>query len=152
MESFFVILLYILIFAILALECYLVSSPIFYPRVSWWEYDFRYRGDLKVRITHKNVCFEGRLTDLRRGAGCVVLFEDLANGEDIEIELVESSSYQVKLKGEIVSKREPVIGRGITYGLRLEFDHEIDRKAFLEFSREWQEDRRKKKSLKFRKV
>ncbi|MEI8346791.1 MAG: hypothetical protein WCG27_04950, partial [Pseudomonadota bacterium] len=69
---------YLAALTFLVVEMYMLYSPIHFPRVIWWEYDFRYRHDLKIFINLHDQIFEGRLTDLRRGAGCVVLFQDIA--------------------------------------------------------------------------
>ena len=55
-------LAFIFSFILLFSVAYSLWSPIFYPIVSWWEYDFRYRDDLKVKVKLNNKVFDGRLT------------------------------------------------------------------------------------------
>ena len=56
--------------------------------VKWWIYDFRYRNDVKIIVYHfsdikKETKINGRLTDVRRGAGCITLFENFPVGESL---------------------------------------------------------------------
>ena len=69
---------YLLAILFLFMEMYTLSSPIYYPMVKWWIYDFRYRNDVKIFVyqfsdTRKEKKINGRLTDVRRGAGCIAL-------------------------------------------------------------------------------
>jgi ribosomal protein S1 len=68
---------------------YFLSSPIYYPRVSWWEYDFRYRDDLKIEVKSFEDVIDARLTDLRRQAGCVAIFEELKIGQEIKVQVIK---------------------------------------------------------------
>lgn len=69
-EQFFVFhhshigILYFVASLFLIAKMYILSSPIYYPRVSWWEYDFRYRDDLKIKVKAHDLDYEARLTDL----------------------------------------------------------------------------------------
>ncbi|MEX0798983.1 MAG: hypothetical protein WD025_06045, partial [Bacteriovoracaceae bacterium] len=53
----FILYLAFLAALFLFINCYIMSSPLFFPRVQWWEYDFRYRGDLKsfIKLPHKAI-------------------------------------------------------------------------------------------------
>src|SRR3989339_1031612 len=97
--------LYLTTLPFLGLQIYVLTSPIYYPRVRWWEYDFRYRYDLKVKVRFSGKEYDGRLTDLRRSAGCVILFDQFDAGHIIELEVV-GKIMNFNLKAEIVSKRE----------------------------------------------
>ena len=128
---------YLLALLVLGLEIYLLNSPVYYPRVNWWEYDFRYRHDLKVYITFKGKQLEGRLTDLRREAGCIVLFDDLEVGESfiLIIDDNDDDKKRKKLNVQILSKRDETIGRGIRYGVRFNFDTHEEKVLFNDLKR-----------------
>ena len=70
----------------LFINCYVMSSPLFFPRVQWWEYDFRYRGDLKSLIRLDEKIFDARLTDLRRNLACVEAFDYIPLQSEIKLE------------------------------------------------------------------
>lgn len=142
---------YIYFFAIifLCVEMYTLSSPIYYPVVNWWEFDFRYRHDLPV-IVELDSKMEGRLTDLRRGAGCILLFETLYVGQSIKIELPEEYG-DISLTAEVMSKRYHSVGREIKYGVRFIFDSKDEKNAFNSLSKLWRSELSRKKKMKFEK-
>jgi len=85
--------------------------------VNWWEYDFRFRHDLKIKIEGDNEKeFEGRLTDLRQGAGCILSFEDFEVGKKIKIKISSESPQQI-YEAEIKSSRRNIDGRPKIYGV-----------------------------------
>lgn len=132
----------------LAIELYILLSPIYYPRVKWWEYDFRYRHDLKIKIFHESKTFDGRLTDLRRKAGCVLCFEDFKVDEDLTINLVKGE--ETFLKGKIMSRREMAPGRGITYGVKFLFDTNEALEDYRKLSALWKSEGKNKVRMKFK--
>jgi hypothetical protein len=138
---------YLLALLALAIECYIVASPVFYPRVSWWEYDFRYRGDLKTIVKVGDQEVEGRLTDLRRGAGCVVLFDEFDIGRTFRI-LTSLGDIKFDLNAEVMSKREDTVGRGITYGVKFLLDSSEKREFYDTFCSHWSKSRTLKRQLK----
>ncbi len=142
------IMLYSLAFIGLFIKMYIISSPIFYPRVRWWEYDFRYRGDLHVNVDTDDRNIRGRLSDLRRGAGCLILFESLPINHTLEIK-ADSVSEEIKLKATIVSKREYSLGRGFKYGIRFIFKDKEAGKVFQHFSHFWRINNKAKLEAKF---
>ena len=114
----------IIYFSILAgifllINGYIMSSPLYYPRVSWWEYDFRYRGELKGKGHFSGVDFNLRLSDLRRNCASIIVFEPLPLGGDISIDILFGDKCY-KLKGIIKTLREVIPGRPITYGVVLD--------------------------------
>ena len=143
--------LYLMSLVFLFTEIYFLSSPIYFPRVSWWEYDFRYRDDIKIKVLSGDKKLTGRLTDIRRGAGCLVLFDQLKVGESINIE-AKDKYRKIFLRGEIMSKREYSIGRGTTYGVKFHFEEDDLKKQFQEFCLYWKEERRTKILRKFSKI
>jgi hypothetical protein len=133
--------------ALLFTEAYLLWTPIFYPVVSWWEYDFRYRDDLKVKVTIDGETVDGRLTDLRRGAGCVAVFKEVKIGKEVLIEPFESFQ-EVSFKAEVMSKRQYSLGRPHNYGVK--FEVENDEALFNQFCMFWKNERRAKLLKKFK--
>jgi hypothetical protein len=125
---------YILGIIFLLIECYMLASPVYFPRVRWWEYDFRFKDDLKIDVitdlaSEEKVDVEGRLTDLRRGAGCVVLFDDLKVGQKIIVK-APGRYRDINLESEIMSKREYLRGRGINYGVKFLFESPSEKESY----------------------
>jgi len=141
-------ILYLIAALILITKMYILSSPIYYPRVSWWEYDFRYRADLKIKVRINESEYDSRLTDLRRYAGCVALFEELKLGEEI-IVTAKVDDVTVNLRGQIMSKRRELIGRPLIYGVMFKFDSRSNKKRYIQLVRLWEIDKNKKRKLKF---
>lgn len=138
---------YLLSIILNAIGSYMVFSPIFYPRVSWWEYDFRYREDLKAYTETDNYCFECRISDIRREAACLVAFEDMDLGQEILCKL-KLDNGSVEIKGRVLSKREYLIGRGFTYGIKFVLEENKaakDYETLKEFARN---NKQQKKQLK----
>ncbi|MBL6988386.1 MAG: hypothetical protein ISR65_01335 [Bacteriovoracaceae bacterium] len=164
------ILIYTMALCLFAIQIYILSAPIYFPRVRWWEYDFRYRYDLKVKvivtndpedddgegedssadIDEENYTIDGRLTDLRRKAGCVVLFDEFETGKILRI-IAQAEYKEMTLKAEIMSKREYSIGRGITYGVKFHFDSDEEMKDFKAFSNYWRSEGVFREKMKFSK-
>ena len=141
--------LYLLASIFFGIQIYILSSPIYFPKVSWWVYDFRYRDDLKIHIklNLKNSEIEkapGRLTDLRREAGCVILFKDLKVGEVFSIAPMEQLDL-FRFTAEVMSKREYCVGRGITYGVKFHLNTVEEKEDFKNFAYLWKVDRVTKK-------
>lgn len=133
------------------IEIYILSSPIYYPRVSWWEYDFRYRDDLKINVKYKDKNYRGRLTDLRREAGCIAMFEDVEVGEEVEIvPFNELKSFTFKV--ELVSKRRYSLGRPYQYGVKFELDSSDSKNLYDSFVKFWKDERVGKLKKKFQNV
>lgn len=99
-------------------EMKIISSPIFFPIVRWWEYDFRYRTDLKVKVIIGNDEVNGRIIDVRRKNIGLTLFRQYP--ENTFVKIVHND--KLELLGQIVTKREPNPGRGFFYGIRLNND------------------------------
>lgn len=153
-EQFFLLdnehigILYLISALILVFKMYLLSSPIYYPQVSWWEYDFRYRDDLKISVKSGESEFSARLTDLRRQAGCVAMFEELKLGAEIVINAALDED-NVLLRGIVMSKRRDVIGRPLIYGVQFKFDSKSNKKRYIRLERLWKKQKNNKRKLKF---
>lgn len=135
--------------ALLSIMAYSLWSPIFYPIVSWWEYDFRYRDDLKIQVLFSEDRSEGRLTDLRKGAGCIASFKAFKVGDELEIEPFEDLD-SVRFKVEIMSKRRYSLGRPYNYGVRFVLDEGSDNHLYKNFVRFWKNERKLKIKKKFK--
>ncbi|MDO9183979.1 MAG: hypothetical protein Q7U04_16300 [Bacteriovorax sp.] len=147
-HHFHIGILYLISTLILILKMYILSSPIYYPRVSWWEYDFRYRDDLKITVKVLEAEYVARLTDLRRLAGCVALFEELKLGDEIILH-TKVDDVSVTLRGQIMSKRRDLIGRPLIYGVQFKFDSRSNKKRYIQLFRLWKKDKHSKRKLKF---
>lgn len=153
-EQFFVLhqphigILYMISCLILILKMYILSSPIYYPRVNWWEYDFRYRDDLRIKVKSEDNEYDARLTDLRRFAGCVGVFEELRLGDEIVIN-AKVDDVTVNLRGQVMSKRRDLIGRPLIYGVKFKFDSRSNKKRYIRLERLWKQEKNNKRRLKF---
>ena len=140
--------LFLLSFIFLLSACYIVSSPLYYPRFHWWEYDFRFRADIRCWVEIEGKQFRGRLSDLRRGAACLELFHSSPVGQPIQLN-VDILNQSFTLFGEVRSKREPIIGRSIIYGIKF-INSDLEQKQRLKFlSNYWNESKKIKIRNKF---
>lgn len=142
--------IYLLTLIVLSAKSYWLLSPIYYPRVRWWIYDFRYRGDLVIRVKpqgqtpvlnkagNDNLLI-GRLTDLRRKAGCILLFNRFEVGEKIYF-YADSRDSEIRLLAEVISVREYTYGRGYTHGVRFIIEDYEDLRTFNDFVNYWEEE------------
>ena len=125
-------------------ELYFVSSPIFYPWFNWWEYDFRYRNDLKAFVSFGEQSHEARVTDIRRHAACITLFEKLPIGSSIIVSMSEKKNT-VALEGKIISVRETTLGRGYSYGVSFSWENELTKEYYTKMKSSWNSSRFKKR-------
>lgn len=140
--------LYLITAIVLVIQMYILLSPIYYPRVSWWEYDFRYRDDLKVKLSDDGVEFEARLTDLRRNAGCLSVFSDIKVGNKVEVTANNGIRDFVFLV-EIMSRRQYSLGRPASHGIRFIFNEENPESDYDEFYSFWVKEKMNKKKSRF---
>jgi hypothetical protein len=156
-EQFYVLnndhigIIYLISVMMLILKMYILSSPIYYPQVSWWEYDFRYRDDLKINVKSFDIEYLARLTDLRRQAGCVAMFEELKLGQEIIVSAVMDEET-VHLRGLVMSKRRDLIGRPFIYGVQFKFDSRSNKKRYESLENMWKKQKNNKKKMKFARV
>lgn len=144
-------LLYSMAVFILLIKMYMLYSPIYYPRVSWWEYDFRYKDDLKIKVNYLEHIYEARLTDLRRQAGCVALFEELKLGDEVIINATSGEDINI-LRGIVMSKRKDIIGRPIIYGVGFKFDNRRNKRRYQNLVKMWKKEKNNKMKMKFANV
>ena len=92
---------------------------------------------------------EGRLTDLRRDAGCVISFENYKIGDNLMLHS-QGEFKDLVLHCEVMSQRVYSIGRGINYGVKFHFKNLEEKRDFLRFIRFWKKERSKKIEMKFK--
>jgi hypothetical protein len=132
----------------LMISCYIISSPLYYPRVHWWEYDFRFRADIRCFVEIDDQQFRGRLSDLRRGAACLELFQNIHVGHPIQINL-EILNQNFTLFAEVRSRRETIVGRSIIYGLKFVNSDLEQRQRLRLLTNYWNESKKIKIRNKF---
>lgn len=140
---------YALFLALLFLlsEMYVLASPIYYPVINWWDYDFRFRYDLKVRALLNDSSVEGRLADLRRQAACLVLFEDLEVAQKVDILFtIEDTEFTPTV--EVISKRQHSLGRPYHYGVSFVFTEKFTPDDYQHLNRLWSKRRKQKRTQK----
>lgn len=147
--------LYGLALIFLIIEMYILSSPLYYPIVNWWEYDFRFRYDLKIKLKERSSEDEDwseiRLTDLRRGAGCVASFDEYKKGQILELKCpTENKTYHFKV--EVMSKRQYSVGRPFHYGVSFMLESDHLKEDYQSFFNYWKRRKQAKRQLKFEKV
>ncbi len=141
-------LLFLISIIFLVVSCYIVSSPLYYPRFHWWEYDFRFRADIRCWVEVDGQQFRGRLSDLRRGAACLELFNGMPVGQPIQINS-QILNQNFSLQAEVRSRREPIIGRSIIYGIKF-IDSDLEHRQRLKFlTNYWNESKKIKIRNKF---
>ncbi|MAX66977.1 MAG: hypothetical protein CME66_08585 [Halobacteriovoraceae bacterium] len=134
--NIFVLYLAFLAALFLGLNGYLMSSPLYFPRIQWWEYDFRYRGELKADIVVGKSEVEVRVADIRRECISFLAFEILPLGDIIELKIpYKKKVYQVS--GKLKTQREDIPGRPIRYGMKLELKSDVDKKQYTELKKIW---------------
>ena len=140
--SFF---LYLSALVILALAAKELWTPIYYPIVSWWEYDFRYRHEVKVNVIVDGERTEGRLTDLRLGAACISLFKEVKVGEYLQVEIDDEKKFKV----EVMSKRYYSLGRPLSYGVKFELATTEEKNNYKSYTKRWRKLCKLKRKAKF---
>lgn len=145
LENHLTAIWYCLGFVLLCLSAWQISSPLYYPMVQWWEYDFRFRPDMRVTVKDmEGREHRARLTDLRRGAGCVVMFHPIPIGGSFSIH-TEVLSQKFGLKAEVISRKEPILGRAYTYGVKFNVEDLEQRQRLKLISNYWKESLNLKK-------
>jgi hypothetical protein len=132
----------------LFIVCWKVSSPLYYPVTQWWEYDFRFRPDLRVWVEVDGAQYRARLSDLRRGAGCVVMFPQLNPGTHLIIR-TDILRQQFGLQAKISSRKEPILGRAFTYGISFETLDLEQKQRLKQLTNFWRESKKFKIRSKF---
>lgn len=138
-------------FIFLSINSYVMSSPLFFPRVQWWEYDFRFRGDLKSKIKFNEKNINSRLTDLRRQSACIEGFDFIPLESTLILEVdFEEKNYQ--LRGILKTLTSTVPGRPFRYGVKFDFTDLDTKKSYLELLVIWKKNKQAKLRNKFKEV
>jgi hypothetical protein len=144
----FIGLTFVLSFILLLIAGYIISSPLYYPRFTWWEYDFRFRADIRCFAEVDGSQYPARLSDLRRGAACMELFTHIPVGQVVQIH-TEILNQNFTFSAEVRSKREPIIGRSNVYGVKF-VNNDLEQKQRLRFlANYWRESKKIKIRNKF---
>ena len=125
-----------------------MSSPLFFPRVQWWEYDFRFRGDLKSIVHTDSEQFKSRLTDVRRYSACIECFEFLPIDKKINIE-VNFDNKNFNLPVIVKTSDRVVVGRPFRYGVKMDIEKEETKEKYLELLKIWNSNKKAKLRNKF---
>ena len=144
-----VIYLSVLSSVFLIMNAYLLSSPLYFPRIQWWEYDFRYRGDIKAQIIFDDSKHDIRISDVRRGCISFFSFDQIRLDEEVELEIpFEEKVFLVK--GKLKTAREDVLGRPVRYGLKLKLSNDDAKKEYTKLQKIWNVQNKAKIRRKFR--
>ena len=128
-----------LIFSMLVIHgiiIYIASSPVYYPRVYWWEFEFRYRADFKIFIEHDNVIDEARMTDIRREGAALYSFENFEAETYLKLVfkyLDEAYEFQVV----VGSKGRNIPGRPYSYGIKFILADKEDKNNYKRLAQSW---------------
>ncbi len=120
----------------LMINGYIMSSPLYFPRIQWWEYDFRYRGELKATLERNDEKTEIRVADVRRECISFLAFNQLKLGQKIKLGIpIGEKVFEVS--GLLKTAREDIPGRPIRYGLKLDLEKEKERKIYFDLRKVW---------------
>lgn len=125
-----------------------MSSPLFYPRVQWWEWDFRYRGDLKTIVKIGEKSFEGRVTDLRRGSGSIEAFDYIALDSVVTLEVTVDEKVYI-VDAIVKTTKQVTPGRPIRYGMKFELSDDAVKETYTKIIKVWNESKKAKLRNKF---
>ncbi len=114
----FAIFLTLFSFTLFSINSYVMSSPIYYPRVQWWEYDYKFRADLKIKVKIDDQIYEARLTDFRRAEASIEVFELISLDKEGSI-LLDYDDNSYELIFSIKSFKSVIKGRPNRYGLKI---------------------------------
>ncbi len=139
---------YLSCIVLLGLSAWQISSPLYYPMVQWWEYDARFRPDIRISVEMGEDNQRARLTDLRRGAGCVVMFHSVPVGTWFNV-TTDVMAQRFGMRAQVVSRKEPILGRGYIYGVRFDTEDLEQRQRLKLLSNYWNESKKLKTRNKF---
>ncbi|GAB4405694.1 MAG: hypothetical protein OHK0056_03550 [Bacteriovoracaceae bacterium] len=93
-------------------------NPIFFPLISWWEYDFRNFKDLKLKIKDGDKILDARLCDLKGDQASIACFDELELSKNYEM-TVKLNGQIFKIDTTVLSKRLYSLGRPVYFGIRI---------------------------------
>lgn len=130
------------------IKTYIISSPIYFPIVNWWEYDFRFRRDIPITVALGEESSEARIIDIRREAAGVQSFKKFKVGDEIEIQFHGELKGQ-NLLGTIYSIRKYSLGRPFILGIK--FDLTAKEVRYHQILKFWQQKKIELKNLRVQK-
>ncbi len=104
------------------LQASMMMRPIFYPMPNWWEYDFRYRTDIKAKIKVKDKFYDVRIADVRMGEVAIHSFHELEAGDRILLTGIDEIDKTLSIIFDVATVRKNIVGRPHIIGLKL-FNH-----------------------------
>jgi len=129
-------LLFLSSIILFSITLYLSSSPLYYQKVSWWEFDYRYRADIEAEISFENKRVQSRLTDVRRRGGSIATFEDFPLGTNLLI-CFKIDDQEFQLDSVIGSKSKSIVGRPFSYGIKFLVQNKEKKTQYKLLSRLW---------------
>ncbi len=133
----------------------LLFSPLFYPQIRWWEYDFRFISDFPIKLSHEEKQYEGRILDIKREVVVIWLFEAHPLNEAFQLSF-QYYGKEDELEGIVKMVRPHPYGRGYYVTLLLsvsgdffETPEEL-KKKILHLNRLVEDYRSEKKFMKFK--
>lgn len=139
--------LYLVSLTLLLICGFLLYSPLYYPIVNWWEYDFRFRNDLIASVDFENQTYEARLIDLRKDAAGLLAFKDFEIGVDILIRA--ECEIDKSFKAKIITKKRNIIGRPYIYGVKFYIENDEVRDEYRKLQSFWNSERKNKQQQRF---
>jgi len=146
--NIFILYIAFLSLIFLIINCYIMSSPLFFPRVQWWEYDFHYRGDIKSLLKLNQDSLNSRITDIRRQSACIEAFEFIPLDSIVTLELQFDDKY-FSLPIKIKTSKVVIPGRPFRYGAKFIFNEDNSKKSYIELLKIWNSNKTAKIRNKF---
>lgn len=145
--SFNQLLIILSLFALILflINSYTMSSPLYYSRVQWWEYDYKYRADLKIKLNIDNQNYPARLSDLRRSEASVEAFEVFKIDTKGKI-ILKYDETVYELEFVIKSFKSIINGRPNRYGVKFKKNN----KSFSAIKKIWAKNKSVKLRSKFK--
>ena len=134
--NLFVLYLSFLSGVFLTINGYIMSSPLYFPRIQWWEYDFRYRGELKAEIKYLEGRLPARVADIRSECISFLAFEAIRLGKEVVVEIPFGEKV-FEIKGTLKTSREDIPGRPIRYGFKIDTEDRANNRSYLELKKVW---------------
>jgi hypothetical protein len=130
------------------IKTYIISSPIYFPIVNWWEYDFRFRRDIPIQVVNNEEESEGRIIDIRREAAGIQTFKNFEIGDEIEVKFHKELEGP-NMVGTIYSIRKYSLGRPFILGVKFNLTGREGR--YQQVVKYWQEKKIELRNLRVQK-
>ena len=97
----------------------IMMRPIYYPMPNWWEYDFRYRADIKGKVAVKKKSYNVRISDVRMDKASIQSFYEFEAGDHIVLTEVDEIDRPFGIAFDVATVRKNIVGRPYIVGLKL---------------------------------